>query len=154
MNYLNRLLTTFVATGVLLGCATHPRNQSLEDRILTLVDQAAGEGGSAKRAFLEMESIGDQAVPYLVGHLGDMRPLRVDSITLNNKATDAFEQARIYKPKTVHDGLAAVLNQLTGQHFVFVYNGATQAERQENKRRWSDWCHLKYPAQAGICGEK
>jgi len=36
---------------------------------------------------------------------------------------------RHYAPQVVVDALAAILNQITGQHFGFIYNGATEVER-------------------------
>lgn len=97
---------------------------------------------------------GEQAVPYIVGHLRDTRPLARKEISLQNKSSKTFEGVRHYAPSTVHDALAAILTQITGQYFVFVYNGATPKEREENRRKWVEWCRMRYPDQARICDGK
>jgi hypothetical protein len=35
----------------------------------------------------------------------------------------------MYGPEVLTDALAAILNQITGQHFGFIYNGGTEEER-------------------------
>jgi hypothetical protein len=102
-------------------------------------------------AFGQVEALGPDIVPYLVGHLSDMRPLPIREITLSNTAPDAFEGLRHYQPAVVHDALAAILNQLTAQNFVFVYNGASQADRQSNTAQWREWCARTYPAKSLVC---
>lgn len=141
-------LTTF---GLLLGCVSGRSKESLDNQVSRLVDQTTRSGRAEKMAFRELEALGEQAVPYLIRHLGDVRPLFGKEIHFENKALDAFEGTRHYGPSTVHDALAAILNQLTGQSFVFVYNGATPREREENRRMWVEWCRSTYPDQAEIC---
>ena len=143
-----------IVLGLLPACASGRGDESLESRISRLVDQTTKSEKAERKAFRELESIGNQAVPYVVGHLGDVRPLAVREITFENKAQDAFEGVRHYGPNTVHDALAAILNQITGQSFVIVYNGATPQEREENRRRWIEWCRSTYPDQAEICSGK
>ena len=139
---------------VLPGCANGRGKESLESRVSRLVDQTTKSESAEQKAFNELQSLGDQAVPYLVSHLGDVRSLAVKEISLTNKSPDAFEGVRHYGPSTVHDALAAILNQITGQNFVFVYNGATPQEREENHRKWVEWCRSTYPAQSEICSRK
>lgn len=143
-----------IVLGFLPGCVSGRGNESLESRVSKLVNQTTKSEKAERKAFSELESLGSQAVPYLVGHLGDMRPLAAREISFENKATDAFEGVRHYGPNTVHDALAAILNQITNQNFVFVYNGATSQEREENRRKWIDWCRSTYPDQAEICSGK
>ena len=143
-----------IVLGFLPGCAHGRSNESLESCVSRLVDQTTSSARAEQKAFDELQSLGDQAVPYLVGHLGDVRPLVANKISLANKAPDAFEGMRQYRPSTVHDALAAILNQFTGQNFVFVYNGATTQERDENRLKWVEWCRSTYPAQAEICSGK
>ncbi|WP_157500065.1 hypothetical protein [Lysobacter sp. Root983] len=140
-----------IVLSLLSGCVSGADNESLESRVSRLVDQATKSARAEARAFSELESLGGQAVPYLVGHLGDVRPLAEERINLENNAPDAFEAVRHYGPDTVPDALAAILNQVAGQDFVFVYNGATSREREENRRRWVEWCHSNYRDQAEIC---
>ncbi len=39
----------------------------------------------------------------------------------------------------VVDAVAAILDQITGQHFGFIYNGATAAERATTVCGWREW---------------
>jgi hypothetical protein len=73
--------------------------------------------------------MGCSAVPHLVNALGDERKLPLPYIRLENRGTNSFEAFRQYGPETVTDALAALLNQLTGQDFGFIYNGGTASER-------------------------
>lgn len=151
MNEVNRFTAVFIVLILLPGCASGRSADSLEKRVTKLVNETTRSARSQERALEELEELGQQAAPYLVGHLGDVRPLAVQEISLGNKASDAFEGVRHYGPSTVHDALSAVLNQITGQNFVFVYNGATAQEREENRRKWAEWCRSTYPDQAEIC---
>lgn len=137
---------------LLSGCATHggAAPGPIAKRVASLVD-ATTRNGSEARAFTELESMGDSAVPYLIGHLGDARPLPVGQISLANRSPDAFEGVRHYSPKVVHDALSAILNQLTGRSFVFVYNGSDAAERETDRKQWQAWCIEAFPEKAAIC---
>ena len=154
MNPVKHGAIVLIILGLLPGCANGRGKESLESRVSRLVDQTTKSAKAEQKAFNELESLGSQAVPYLVGHLGDVRPLAAREISFENKASDAFEGVRHYGPSTVHDALAAILNQITGQNFVFVYNGATPQEREENRRKWIEWCRSTYPDQAEICNGK
>lgn len=77
--------------------------------------------------------------------MDDERDLPDPRISLTNKSPDAFEGKRFYGPQKVVDALAAILNQLTGQDFGFIYNGATDTERTKTVRAWRDFLH-KTPA--------
>lgn len=145
------------ATAVLLlallpGCTTNgvAAKDPMAHQVASLVDATTHKSTEAQ-AFIELESLGDDAVPYLVGHLGDERSLPIKQISLVNKASDAFEGIRHYGPKVVHDALSAVLNQITGENFEFVYNGSTSAEREADRKQWQDWCAKAYPEKASIC---
>lgn len=155
MKFLAHKAAAFVAFCLLPGCASgHDGKSTMGVQVSKLVDQTTKSGRLESKAFKQLESLGKQAVPYIVGHLGDTRPLAENEISLENKASDAFEGVRHYAPSTVHDALAAILNQITGQSFVIVYNGAAPQEREENRRRWIEWCRLAYPDQAEICNGK
>jgi len=122
----------------------------MASRVSQLVGQTTAKN-TEQAAFANLEALGTPAVPYLVGHLDDMRPLPEHEISVANTSPDAFEGLRHYSPETVHDALAAILNQLTSQNFVFVYNGATPSERQANMDQWRAWCVVHFPAQAHAC---
>ena len=119
-------------------------------KVRALVEDMLIEG-KAQQAFSELERMDMEAVPYLVGHLDDLRPLPVRRISLVNKSSSAFEAVRHYGPETVHDALSALLNQISGQHFEFVYNGATDAERAANLESWRSWCARRFPEKTRVC---
>lgn len=151
MKFVAHGFIALLALCLLPGCASGRGSESLESRVSRLVDQTTKSEKAAQKAFGELESLGNQAVPYLVGHLGDMRPLATREISLVNKASDAFEGVRHYGPKTVHDALAAILSQITGRSFVIVYNGATPQEREDNRSKWIEWCRVTFPEQSETC---
>jgi hypothetical protein len=92
-----------------------------------------------------------EAAPYLVRQLDDFRPLPVQEISLVNKSANAFEAVRHYGPHVVHDAISAILNQISGEHFEFVYNGASNEERRKNLQGWRSWCVARFPEKAQIC---
>jgi hypothetical protein len=73
--------------------------------------------------------------------LGDPR------ISIRNKSRDAFEGLRHYGPEEIVDALAAILNQITGKNFGFIYNGATDPGRDKTVRGWRDFL------QHNTCGD-
>jgi hypothetical protein len=123
----------------------------MASQVSTLVDRTTIKG-KEQDAFAQLEALGPPAVPYLVSHLGDMRPLPEHEISLANNFPGAFEGLRHYSPQTVHDALAAILNQLTSRDFVSVYNGASPAERRANAAQWRVWCIKTFPEKASVCG--
>lgn len=123
---------------------------TLAERVSALVSDTLVPEKEAQ-AFAGLEALGVEAVPYIVGHLGDVRVVPVQRISLVNKSSKAFEGRRQYAPQTVHDALSAILNQVTGEHFEVVYNGASEATRVRNRERWRLWCVRVFPAQAAVC---
>lgn len=143
---------SLILAALMPGCAIGMSNQdSLADRVTKLVDDTTKSEKRQDNALKELQALGNQAVPDIVGHLNDIRPLAKGKISLANKASNAFEGLRHYSPDTVHDALSAVLNQLTGESFVFVYNGATPQEREDNRRKWIEWCRIEFPTQTATC---
>lgn len=152
MNGIIRRTTPFLMVVLLVGCATNQASADdpMAKRIASLIDSTTRKSSEAQ-AFAQLQSFGDDAVPYLVGHLGDMRKLPVKQLSLVDKAPDAFEGVRHYGPEVVHDGLSAVLNQITGKSFEFVYNASNPAERESDRKQWQDWCVEAYPEKASVC---
>jgi len=132
---------------LLTGCIGSINDTPIETKISNLVNQMTISDTSGMRAFTELISIGAQATPYLICHLGDMRPLAIRGVTLENKPPDAFEAFRHYSPSAVHDAVSIILNQTTGNHFLPVYNGAASQEREENRKQWMDWYNSTCPHQ-------
>ena len=110
----------------------------LDGKVAELLERALVEETEAQ-AFRKLEELGCPAVPAIVKHLDDRRKLPIAYIRLYNKNPDAFEEFRQYGPEVLTDALAAILNQLTGQHFGFIYNGATEEERAKVVAAWRDF---------------
>lgn len=89
-----------------------------------------------QRVFDQLEALGETAVPAIIAQMDDRRPLRTQAISLKNHALDAFEGKRHYGPNQVVDGLAAVLNQITGLSFGSIANGGTKDQRDAAIRGW------------------
>ena len=73
--------------------------------------------------------------------MDNRRVLPEPGITLRNKAKDAFEPHRHYGPKLVVDATAAILNQICGESFGFIYNEASDVERATCVRSWTLYGH-------------
>jgi hypothetical protein len=82
---------------------------------------------------------GPPAVPAIVGLMDDRSRLPVPMISLDNNSPSAFEGRRLYGPKLMVDALAAVLNQITGENFGFIYNGGSEEERRNAVVGWRDY---------------
>lgn len=140
-----------MAVLVLSSCATGRTDESMEIHVSLLVDSATRSPRSQMKAMEALEHMGEPAVPYIVAHLGDMRPVASRTIAFANTSPQSFEAFRHYKSETVHDALSALLNQMTGQGFESVSNGATSAQRLQNVRKWVRWCKQAYPDHAKHC---
>lgn len=97
------------------------------------------DGNTEQAAFRDLEALGCPGVPAIIRHMDDWRNLPNHTITLKNKSPKAFEATRHYTPAKVVDALAAILNQITGQSFGFIYNGGTDSERAGAVRGWREF---------------
>jgi hypothetical protein len=83
-----------------------------------------------RESFAALEELSAAAVPAVVALMDDRRPLVEQQISLVNGARDAFEDIRHYGPEQVVDALAAILNQISGASFGFIYNGGPDSQRR------------------------
>jgi hypothetical protein len=122
------------------GAAYFAEVRAIIEEIVALAPASRDERRSGatrqQRLFDRLVALGPGAVPAIIEQMDDDRALPNPAISLVNHAPDAFETVRQYAPKVVVDALAAVLNQLTGENFGFIYNGATAAERDASVRGW------------------
>src|SRR5262245_51857700 len=116
--------------------------------LLSLIEEMIKEK-TERQAFAGLEALGCPAVPAIINRMDDRRTLPVPRISLRNKSPDAFEGMRHYGPQQVVDALAAILNQITGQRFGFIYNGATDKERTKAIQGWREF--LKNTPSAKLC---
>jgi hypothetical protein len=123
------------AAGTLATPPHYAAVKTLIDRIAELPPGTSSEATQA-RLFARLEALGPSAVPAMIELMDDRRPLRFRSLALTNKSPDAFEGRRFYGPELMVDAIAAVINQITGKHFGFICNGATEAERRAEVSAW------------------
>ncbi|GJL93799.1 MAG: hypothetical protein DHS20C05_02040 [Hyphococcus sp.] len=94
------------------------------------------ESITAPSAFKKLEELGMEAVPAIIVQMDNHHQLPEVILALENKSPDAFEAYRQYGPVLVVDALAAILNQITGEHFGTIYNGGTEDERSRTVSAW------------------
>lgn len=87
-----------------------------------------------EKAFADLEAMGKDAVPAMIMFMDDRRKLPIQHIALRNDG--GFEAFRQYGPQVVVDAVAALLNQITGEIFDFISNGASERERKEAINAW------------------
>ena len=122
------------------------REQSIDKQVAALVEKTLDEK-TEQQAFSDIEALGCAAVPAIIKRMDDRRNLPDHRISLRNKSPDAFEGMRHYDPQVVVDALAAILNQVTGQSFGDIYNGATDKERTNTIQGWRDFLRKTPPAK-------
>lgn len=105
-----------------------------------------------QQAFHDLEALGCAGVPAMIGQMDDRRTLPDPNITLNNNSPEAFEGTRSYEPKVVVDALAAILSQITGQDFGFIYNGASEPQRKKAIQGWRGY--LRNRPTSKSCGSR
>ena len=96
----------------------------IESEISILIDELTGSADSQDAAVARLVAIGGAAVPYIVGCLGDMRPLATRQVKLPNNYSGARERFRTYEAEVVHEALADLLNEITGKHFSTFQDGS------------------------------
>jgi hypothetical protein len=135
-------LYCFLLMFVLIGISGYGQHSSpkIDKRVAVLIERMSDQK-TEQQAFTDLESLGCLAVPAIIERMDDRRKLPDPRISLRNKSPDAFEGLRHYGPEKIVDALAAILNQITGKDFGFIYNGATDAERGKTVRGWRDFLH-------------
>jgi hypothetical protein len=120
---------------LLLKPALQPVDSALDLKVAGLIEQSLNPE-TEEHALEQIEALGDPAVPSLIHRLDDRRKLPKPYLKLNNNFPGAFEAVRQYGPKQVVDALAAILNQITREHFGSIYNGGSDAERTQCVNGW------------------
>jgi len=112
-----------------------PERSRLYYPVKNLIDATLSKS-TQRDALLQLEAIGPKAVPSIILLMDDRRTLAVRAIELKNTGPDSWEDSRYYRPELVVDALAAILNQITGEHFGFSYNGGSETERRHEVDAW------------------
>ncbi len=107
--------------------------------IFAKVERLVGALTDAQRqdqAVSELISLGRDAVPSLVLLMDDRKPVGRRALRLPNRDLPTSELYRWYKPELVVDAVAALLNEITGQTFGSIQNGATEHQRATTVSAW------------------
>jgi hypothetical protein len=134
-----KLLAVMILFGAFLtSCCSAVRSDLYNDKVTSFINEAISSTSQEEqqKAFDSIINLGCDAVPAIAASLGDSRRLPINYLRLTNDWPYAFEAFRQYGPETVTDALAAILNQLTGRDFGFIYNGAADAEREKAIKGW------------------
>jgi len=113
-----------------------------------LVASLTTDSRTQARSFRMLMGLGRPAVPYIVAHLGDSRSLPEQSIWVQAPTGRADTQ---YHPWYVHDGLLAVLKEITGFSRAPLTGHLLPSQRAKSVRKWVTFCVERYPAQAAVC---
>jgi hypothetical protein len=131
-----------------LTCYAKSGSPNINKQVAGLIEKMT-KRATEHKAFSDLEALGCRAVPAIIARMDDRRNLPDHSISLTNKSPQAFESLRHYGPEKLVDALAAILNQITGRDFGFIYNGATAAERTKAVAGWRDF--LRNTPEAQFC---
>lgn len=125
-----------------------PQDPARQEEVARILRGATNDREAQRLAFAALEDLGCAALPEIVAAMDDRRQLPVRELSLTNRAEGAFEAVRHYQPKRVVDGISAVLNQLTGESFGFLANGARDEERAIAVEAWTIYVHYQLAARA------
>ncbi len=96
----------------------------------------------------KLDALGKQAIPSLVRHLGDWRPLAIQSFSVRAEKGN-FEGLSHYAPEVVADLLTTVLNRKVGSGLGFkeTGRGSSNLHRRNMVEGWRVWlgCALQLP---------
>jgi hypothetical protein len=113
-------------------------------KVKRLVD-ATVEKDTQAAALRDLAALDQNAVPAIIALMDDPRKLAERKMALRNRALDRFEEFRRYRPETVTDAMAAILNHITGEDFGSIYNGGSERERRHAVNGWRIYLsHLKH----------
>lgn len=129
----------------------------LSTMVTQLVDDTTRTNSEAP-AFLALQALGDDAIPFIVSHLGDLRALPNPQISFQNHSPNAREGRTHYGAEVVHDALEAILREMTDQD-IGVFDAERPlserpALRRKNQMQWLKWCRARYPGRAADCGRE
>ena len=127
------------------------REKAIDKQVAALIAKMLDKS-TEQQAFHDLEALGCAGVPAMIGQMDDRRTLPDPNITLSNNYPEAFDERRSYEPKVVVDALAAILSQITGQDFGFIYNGASEPQRKKTIQGWRGY--LRNRATSKSCGSR
>jgi hypothetical protein len=148
---LRTLLIVLLASWV-LGCASLDR-RTAPSPVSGLLDAAVASHSQEQQqeAFDKMVALGCSAVPDLVKHIDDSRPLPIPYLRIQNgpKHFEAFAQ---YGPAILTDAVATLLSALTCKDFGFIANGGTAEARKAVIAGWNEYVRTTPRERLCACG--
>jgi hypothetical protein len=127
------------------------QEKTIDNKVGALIAKMLDKS-TEQQAFRDLEALGCAGVPAMIGQMDDRRTLPDPNITLSNNYPEAFDERRSYEPKVVVDALAAILSQITGQDFGFIYNGASEPQRKKTIQGWRGY--LRNRPTSKSCGSR
>ena len=125
-----------------------PEKDASFARVKFLIDETTTTSERQKKAFSELEKMGQLAVPSMIMLMDDQRHLAERAISLANNFPNAFEGIRHYSPVVVTDAMVAILNQITGENFGSVHNGGSDAARRAAVDGWRTYLYYQLRTSA------
>lgn len=149
----SRRHTRCLAAVVLLGVVAAGAEEDIAASVQMGIDRAlaAKSRDEQQAAFDSILALGCRAVPAIVDRLDDRRKLHIAYIRLPNDSPEAFEAFRQYGPEVMTDALAAILNDITWKDCGFIFNGASESDREAAVRCWQQFAR-ETPAKS--CGRE
>jgi hypothetical protein len=160
MNNILRKTLVFIVGAVSVAIFVSIANQRAANvriaaEVDTLVASATRDARAEKEAFAALEAIGDVAVPFIVGHLGDMRRLPDPQISFPTSNPRVNEAVAHYEAEVVHDALSIILQNITHQDIGSYYDSSNVEERNVERKKiqmqWVEFCQKQYQKNAQYC---
>lgn len=154
----NISLTAFLLLIFLIACTflffyiiRDAPSKEIDEKVIHLINETTLSPTKQQAALLALEELGDVAVPYIISHLNDTRPLAAREMRTVNNFPGAMEHYAFHTPALVHDALSILLIQMTGKAYMFSDESSTGWQRKINTMQWIGWCLSHQSSKASLC---
>ncbi|BCE00256.1 hypothetical protein [Marinicellulosiphila megalodicopiae] len=110
------------------------KDETTHQVVLSLINNLQRED-TQDRAFDELLKLDKSAVPSIIFAMDNYSQLSNSQFKLPTSSG----YVKTYHPDLVVDALAIVLNTITGKHYGYIYNGATDTERAQTISAWKTY---------------
>jgi hypothetical protein len=111
------------------------------NEVTALLQQIAQNPDEEALGFAKLLRLGPLAIPAIVRHLDDSRPLKNREIILTRTRPDSREPLVRFHPNTIGDALMPVLQQMSGQNFGYSDHLMGDDRRQTAIAGWRIYAH-------------